>query len=351
VNLSVSEPLVSVIVTSYNYGEFIAECLRSVHAQTYRRFECIVVDDCSTDGTPAVVTTLLDELKDARLRYLRLPRNVGQLGAQIEGFRESKGEFVVFLDADDLLFPRFVERHLFVHHNIETAVGFTSSNQWTISRDGQVLSKHHTDLVSRVYLTEGIDLDVKDADSSVPPVRGVLFPFWHGNDGPPTWVWGTQSTMMFRRALLAMILPGSPSDAQGFRTCSDFYIVRFGQLIGGSFVFREALGCYRRHGANNFSRNGLIAARMQTGDMRRHPALGSYRALVLNVLCERKETSLAVLGQGRYIELVEYIRVLPDEASESAPPLHRRLVRKALVRMLGEPAYVRLRLSLGKLIG
>ncbi len=79
---------------------------------------------------------------------------------------------------------------------------------------------------------------------------------------------------MFRRALLAMILPSSPSDAQGFRTCSDFYIVRFGQLIGGSFVFREALGCYRRHGANNFSRNGLIAARMQTGDMRRHPAAG-----------------------------------------------------------------------------
>ncbi len=75
--LSVSEPLVSVIVTSYNYGEFIADCLRSVHAQTYERFECIVVDDCSTDDTPAVVTTLLDELKDTRLRYLRLPRNVG----------------------------------------------------------------------------------------------------------------------------------------------------------------------------------------------------------------------------------------------------------------------------------
>jgi glycosyltransferase involved in cell wall biosynthesis len=351
VTLSVSEPLVSVIVTSYNYGEFIADCLRSVHAQTYERFECVVVDDCSTDETPAVVTAVLDELKDARLRYLRLPRNVGQLGAQVEGFRQSKGEFVVFLDADDLLFPRFIERHLFVHHNIETAVPFTSSNQWTISRDGQVLSKHHTDLVSRVYLTQGIDLEVRDADSQLPPVQGVLFPFWQGNDDPPTWVWGTQSTMMFRRALLAMILPSSPSDTQGFRTCSDFYIVRFGQLIGGSFVFREALGCYRRHGANNFSRNGLIAARMQTGDMRWHPALAAYRALVLNVLGERKEACLAVLGQARYAELVKYVRALPDEASESTPRLHRRLVRKALVRMLGEPAYVRLRLSLGKLIG
>src|SRR5262249_12767175 len=238
----------------------------------------------------------------------------------------------------------------FVHHNIEMAVAFTSSNQWTISRDGQVLSKHHTDLVSRVYVTLGIDLEVKDADSLVPPVRGVLFPFWHDKNDPPMWVWGRQSTMRFRGPLAAMLLPSSPQDGGGFRTCSDFYIVRFGQLIGGSFVFREALGCYRRHGANNFSRNGLIAARMQTGDMRRHPALAAYRALVLSVLSERKETWLAGLRQDRYADLVGSIGALPDEAS-ARPPLHRRLVRGALVRMLGEPAYVRLRLSLGKLIG
>jgi glycosyltransferase involved in cell wall biosynthesis len=348
---SVSDPLVSVIVTSFNYGEFITDCVRSVHAQTYDRFECIVVDDCSSDDTPAVLMTLLDELKDTRLRYLRLPRNVGQLGAQVEGFRESRGEFVVFLDADDLLFPHFIARHLFVHHNLETTVGFTSSNQWTISGDGQVLAKHHTDLVSRIYLKEGIDLEVKDANSWIPPVRGILFPFWHDKNDPSMWVWGTQSTMMFRRPLLGMLLPSSPQEAESFRTCSDFYIVRFGQLIGGSFVFREALGCYRRHGANNFSQNGLIAARMQTGDMRRHPALRAYRDLVLDVLAERKEAWLAVLGDARYADLLKYVRTIPDEPGQWKPPLHRRLVRNALVRVLGEPAYARLRLSLGKLIG
>src|SRR5215471_13316074 len=173
----VTDPLVSVIVTTHNYGDFVADCLRSVRAQTYERFECIVVDDCSSDHTPAVVGTLLGEWQDSRFRYVRLPQNVGQLGAQVEGFRESAGEFVVFLDADDLLFPRFVERHLFVHHNIETAVGFTSSNQWTISGDGQILSKHHSDLVSRVYLAEGVDLDVSGTDPRQGSVRGVLFPF------------------------------------------------------------------------------------------------------------------------------------------------------------------------------
>ncbi len=130
----VEPPLVSIIVTAHNYGRFVADCLNSVFAQTHPRIECIVVDDCSDDDTPAVVEGLLAGWNDPRFSYHRLSRNVGQLGAQVEGFARSKGEFVVFLDADDLLFPDFVARHLFVHHNLETPVGFTSSNQWTIAR-------------------------------------------------------------------------------------------------------------------------------------------------------------------------------------------------------------------------
>jgi len=346
-----SDPLVSVIVTAYNYGEFIADCLRSVRAQTYERFECIVVDDCSTDDTPAIVSALLREWQDPRFRYTRLPQNVGQLGAQLHGFGESAGEFVVFLDADDLLFPPFLERHLFVHHYIETAVAFTSSNQWTISRDGQVLAKSHTDFVSRVWNTEGIDLRVKATDDKRrAPARGILFPFWHDENDPSTWVWGTQSTMMFRRPLLAMILPAPSRSAESFRICADFYLVRFGQLIGGSYVFREALGCYRRHGGNNFSKNDLIAARMQTGDMRNHPSAAAYRRLGREVLAERKTDFIAVLGAARYYHLVAYFRS-PASGVMGSMPFHRRIVRDTLARLLGEDAYVRLRLWVRRLVG
>src|SRR4029453_9645899 len=112
------------------------------------------------------------------------------------------------------------------------------------SRDGQLLSKSHTDLVSRVWNSEGIDLKVKDSTGTgVVPVRGVPFPFWHDKSEPSPWVWGTQSTMMFRRALLDLILPMSSGNTDAFRICADFSLVRFGQLIGGSYVFREALGC------------------------------------------------------------------------------------------------------------
>ncbi len=124
------------------------------------------------------------------------------------------------------------------------------------------------------------------------------------------WVWGTQSTMMFRRTLLGLILPQTSAGLDAFRTCADFYLVRLGQLIGGSFVFREALGCYRRHGGNNFTTNGIIAARMQTGDMRAHPTTEALKTLTLQVLSERKDDFVSALGGERFDEVTRFIRGL-----------------------------------------
>ena len=172
----VVDPLVTVVVTAHDYGDFIADCLRSVRAQTYERFECIVVDDCSSDHTPAVVGTLLNEWQDSRFRYVRLPQNLAS--SEPVGFRDSAGEFGL-LDADDLLFPTFIERHL-AHHNIETAVAFTSSNQ-DHRLDGQVLSKSHTDLVSRSPV-RGRRPEGKHCVAA--PVQVILFPFWHAKNDP-----------------------------------------------------------------------------------------------------------------------------------------------------------------------
>lgn len=91
------EPLVSVIVTNYNSGDFLEQCILSIKEQSYRKYEIIVVDDCSSDES----TAFLEAHKDVTLITLNenwggpaKPRNVG--------IRASNGRYVAFCDADDI---------------------------------------------------------------------------------------------------------------------------------------------------------------------------------------------------------------------------------------------------------
>lgn len=90
--------LISVIIPCYQQAHFLAEAIQSVLAQTYPRYEIIVVDDGSTDDTAAVAG------RYAALTCIR-QRNMGLPIARNVGWQASKGEYVVFLDADDRLLP------------------------------------------------------------------------------------------------------------------------------------------------------------------------------------------------------------------------------------------------------
>lgn len=94
------EDKVSVIVPCYNYGRFLPEAIASVMAQTYPRWECIIVDDGSTDQTRQVAADLCRQ--DRRITYVYQP-NRGAATARNTGITRSNGAFVQFLDADDLL--------------------------------------------------------------------------------------------------------------------------------------------------------------------------------------------------------------------------------------------------------
>ena len=95
-----SSPLISVIVPCYNHGHFLAEALRSVVSASLE-FEIVVVDDGSTDSTPDVVATLATP---GDLKFIR-QQNSGLAAARNRGLRESRGRYLVFLDADDRLAP------------------------------------------------------------------------------------------------------------------------------------------------------------------------------------------------------------------------------------------------------
>ena len=91
--------LVSIIMPSYNTGKYIAESINSVIAQTYKNWELIIVDDCSTDQTDEIVGSFLD---DVRIKYLKNKGNYGAAESRNRALREAKGKWIAFLDSDDL---------------------------------------------------------------------------------------------------------------------------------------------------------------------------------------------------------------------------------------------------------
>lgn len=99
-------PLVTAVIPAYNARRYVAEAVRSVLQQTYERLECIVVDDGSTDGTHEAIADL-----GQRVRTIRTS-NGGVSSARNVGARAGSGDYIAFLDADDLWLPRKVDHQV-----------------------------------------------------------------------------------------------------------------------------------------------------------------------------------------------------------------------------------------------
>jgi glycosyltransferase involved in cell wall biosynthesis len=118
-----ASPLVSIIVPAHDYERFIADALASVQTQTLDSWECIVVDDGSTDGTAAVVADIAR--RDPRV-LLHRQKNAGLAAARNSGIERARGRYVQLLDADDMLEPKKLEthaRHLEKHALVDLVYG------------------------------------------------------------------------------------------------------------------------------------------------------------------------------------------------------------------------------------
>src|SRR4051812_48333219 len=101
--------MISVIIPCYNYGHLIAETIDSIIAQTYQDFQIIVINDGSTDNTEEVVLKYADN--DSRINYYKYP-NSGLGTSRNRGIEKAIGDYIQFLDADDLIEKRKFEIQL-----------------------------------------------------------------------------------------------------------------------------------------------------------------------------------------------------------------------------------------------
>ena len=104
------EDLVSIIMPSYNCGQYVEDSIRSVQAQTYQNLEIIFMDDCSTDDTIARVSAMRE--KDERIHLYQNITNVGAAVSRNHAIKEAKGRWIAFLDSDDLWEPTKLEKQV-----------------------------------------------------------------------------------------------------------------------------------------------------------------------------------------------------------------------------------------------
>jgi teichuronic acid biosynthesis glycosyltransferase TuaG len=133
--MSSSLPVVSIIVPCYNSGRFIRATLEAVRAQTFADWECIVIDDASSDDSAAIVAAMAAE--DPRIVPIRLEKNLGAAGARNAGLEQVRGDYIAFLDSDDYWKPEKLA--LQVAYARETGAAMVHSSYRFVDESGMFL--------------------------------------------------------------------------------------------------------------------------------------------------------------------------------------------------------------------
>src|SRR5215217_2651799 len=211
--------LVSIVISNYNYGRFLGEAIDSALNQTYPHTEVIVVDDGSTDNSREIIESYGDRI------IAVLKDNGGQASACNAGFRASKGEVVIFVDADDVLLPDTVGKVVAAFQS-RPGVAKVQYRQQVIDASGKFLG----DLQPRAAFA------MQSGD-----VRPLLMEF-------DRYVWPSTSGNAFAAAVLDRIMP-IPEVL--YRVMADIHLCTLSAVFGEVISLEEPGSLYRVHGANN----------------------------------------------------------------------------------------------------
>lgn len=145
-----SESLVSVITPSYNSSPFIKETIESVQAQSYANWEMIIVDDKSRDDSVHVIKQYIE--KDPRIKLITLTQNAGAARARNIALKEAQGDYIAFLDSDDLWLPTKLEEQVAFMQKDNLAFSFTSYSLIDEQGNAMNIQVHAPKVVDYKYL-------------------------------------------------------------------------------------------------------------------------------------------------------------------------------------------------------
>lgn len=123
------KPIISVVIPVYQAEEYLVDCLESVLAQTYRNLEVLLVDDCSTDASASICEKYCQS--DLRFKLIRRESNGGLSAARNTGIDAASGEYLLFLDSDDVIAANHIALLLRALINTQTDIAITSLTPFT----------------------------------------------------------------------------------------------------------------------------------------------------------------------------------------------------------------------------
>lgn len=236
-------PLITFIVTSFNYENYVIKTLESIKNQTYENVEIIVVDDCSSDNSVAKIKEFAENNKELPIKLIEQSENKGQMAAIQAGLALAQGQFVSFVDSDDILVKDYAKTLIRVH--LASSVAFVSGQLIEIGENDGI---HTTYSVSSFQKEKSFELksledllkiDIDNVDYKVLTLKEAPFGGWH---------WSAMSANMFRKSALDLFL--QYDTPENWKICPDKFLLNFCHLIGGSAVVYAPLVGYRRHLAN-----------------------------------------------------------------------------------------------------
>jgi glycosyltransferase involved in cell wall biosynthesis len=213
------KPLVSIVVSNFNYERFVEQAIGSALSQSYSCIEVIIVDDGSTDGSRAVIERYSRQCK------VILKDNGGQASALNEGLRHASGAYVLLLDSDDFLMPHAVETFV---ASFPAGYARTYCELRLVDAEGKSSSSLSRDKYFRAF----------DGDLFKAAEAGTEF------------FWAPTSANFFDAEKLQRVLPIPEGE---FRICADAYLLVRTALLGKVRGIEQPLAAYRVHSANNFA--------------------------------------------------------------------------------------------------
>ena len=263
------------VIINWNYAEYVGDAIESLKAQDYPELEIVVVDNGSTDLSREVITA--DVAGDGRCSVITIERNLGQLGAFFEALPSLKGDFIVIVDADDILFPDFVSADVQVHLALTHNAALTSSNLVEVDGMGGVLTGHYEPL-NHGLPPSGMGLRRIGAALRLPTISVDQYhelarsvDYYKSGGG---WLWGPGSSTMYRRSVLELARYSRPE--RTWMRAADNFLNPLCHAFGGSALIEQPLSAYRVHGANYYNERESLSEECSFN--RRRSSAGGVRS-------------------------------------------------------------------------